>query len=158
MAIPKAGATSAAIPETASDLRDAREAPRAAVEASITRNVREGHVLRDAREAPDAAFAQPVPDMLPAKPVEKTSLAQRNNAPDQVTLCFTRWHSVGNTAYQRGEFAGFRIDVAQRLIAGGVAILADTPPPLAASYASAVARGVSMGAAIGAAVDRFVAK
>ena len=91
-----------------------------------------------------AAILEPAvaagPDMLPSKPVEKTSLAARNNALDEVTLRFVKWHAHGNTAYQRGEFAGFRTDVAQRLIAGGVAILAETP----------AARAV--------AADRFVAK
>lgn len=59
--------------------------------------------------------------------IEQTSLADRHSDPDEVTLEFTRWHAQGNTAYQRGEFAGFKRAVAQRLIAGGVAILASTP-------------------------------
>ena len=70
------------------------------------------------------------PDMLPSVPVEQTSIAARNNDPNEVTLRFVRWHAHGSTAYQQGEFAGFRRDVAQRLIAGGVAVLAEAAPIL----------------------------
>ena len=62
--------------------------------------------------------------------IEQTSIAARNNDPNEVTLRFVRWHAHGSTAYQQGEFAGFRRDVAQRLIAGGVAVLAEAAPIL----------------------------
>ena len=70
---------------------------------------------------------QPPPAMLPAVEVERTSLAQRNNDPNDVTVRFNRWHAHGSSAYQKGQFAGFNRRVAQQLIASGVAVLAETP-------------------------------
>ena len=80
------------------------------------------------------APAPPLPPELPptgrqnavVADVERTSLAGRNNAPDEVTLHFTRWHATGMSAYQKGQFAGFKRPEAQRLIAQGVAVLAET--------------------------------
>lgn len=80
--------------------------------------------------AAKTAGAQAAPDetavVVAAAPIEHTSIAGRNNARDEVTLRFLKWHAHGNTAYQRGQFAGFKLDVAQRLVASGVALLAQT--------------------------------
>ena len=74
--------------------------------------------------------AEAAPAAAPATqvPVEQTSLAARVRDPDEVTLRFNRWHAHASTAYQRGEFAGFRRQVAQRLVASGVASLAEGAP------------------------------
>ena len=59
--------------------------------------------------------------------VEQTSLAERHTASDEVTVRFAKWHAHGNTAYQKHQFAGFPLTVAQRLVAAGVALVAETP-------------------------------
>jgi hypothetical protein len=61
--------------------------------------------------------------VAPGRPVEQTSLAARNTAPDEVTVRFTRWTPFNNTAYQRGQFAGFRAAVARRLVVEGAAVV-----------------------------------
>ena len=65
---------------------------------------------------------------LPVVPnYEQTSIADRRpDDPDEVTVQFTRWCAHLNTAYQKGQFAGFKRAVAQQLVASGAAVLVQT--------------------------------
>ncbi len=54
--------------------------------------------------------------------IPQTSLASRAPTPlNEVTLRFRQWTMVGNTAYQRGQFAGFSRKQADLLIRAGKA-------------------------------------
>jgi hypothetical protein len=53
------------------------------------------------------------------KPVQQTSLASRGIPPGEVTVQFRRWTAHAQTAYQRGQFAGFPLVIAERLEAAG---------------------------------------
>ena len=66
-------------------------------------------------------------DIIDAKPIPQTPLGERNMGVDQVTVHFLKYTPFNNTAYQQGSFAGFSRPIAQRLINGGNAVLAETP-------------------------------
>jgi hypothetical protein len=59
---------------------------------------------------------------LETKPIMQTSLAHRNSGVGEVTVQFKRWTAFGQTAYQKGQFAGFPIAVAQGLRDRGAVI------------------------------------
>jgi hypothetical protein len=84
--------------------------------------------MPDGSAPPTVGVPEPTDELMPSRRVgvERTSLGHRNDSLDDVTLRFTKWHPHGNTAYQKGQFAGFNRVEAQRLIAMGVAILAET--------------------------------
>ena len=65
----------------------------------------------------------PEPPVLPERVVPQTSLAARGTPPGEVTVQFRRWRAYGQTAYQRGQYAGFPAAVALRLEAAGDVIL-----------------------------------
>jgi hypothetical protein len=58
-----------------------------------------------------------------APDVPQTPLAVRGMAPGEVTVQFRKWHPHGMTAYQKGQYAGFMQNVADELVAQGVAII-----------------------------------
>ena len=72
-------------------------------------------------------ITQPAPQEKAIAGAERTSIASRHHAADEITVRFTKWHPHGNTAYQRGSFAGFRRDIALRLVAQGIAVVAELP-------------------------------
>jgi predicted metal-dependent phosphoesterase TrpH len=57
------------------------------------------------------------------KEVAKTSLATRGTPPGEVTVQFRRWTAYGQTAYQRGQFAGFPASVAEQMERAGAVVL-----------------------------------
>lgn len=63
------------------------------------------------------------PQTLQDRVVERTSLATRGTAADEVNVQFRRWTAHGNTAYQKGQYAGFPIPVAEALAARGAVII-----------------------------------
>jgi hypothetical protein len=60
--------------------------------------------------------------------IPRTPLAARGMAPGEVTVQFRKWTAHGMTAYQRGQYAGFHISIAEKLIADGRAVLCLPPP------------------------------
>jgi hypothetical protein len=84
--------------------------------------------MPDGDAPPTVGVPESDSELMPSRKVsvERTSLGNRNDSMGEVTLRFNRWHAHGNTAYQKGQFAGFSRPEAQRLIASGVAILAET--------------------------------
>jgi hypothetical protein len=63
----------------------------------------------------------------PTAPIPQTPLAARGMSPGEVTVQFTRWTAYGMTAYQRGQYAGFSLAVAQKLVAERRAVLCLPP-------------------------------
>jgi hypothetical protein len=57
------------------------------------------------------------------QPIAQTSLAARGNPPGQVTVQFRKWHAHGQTAYQKGQFAGFPVAVAEGMERSGVVVV-----------------------------------
>lgn len=70
-----------------------------------------------------AAAAAEVKDAATTKEIPKTSLANRGSRPDDVTVKFRVWTAHGNTAYQKGQFAGFPIAIAEQLERAGRVII-----------------------------------
>lgn len=72
---------------------------------------------------PAAASASPHPlaGTLHMANVPQTSLGVHVPPPGEVTVQFRRWHAMANTAYQRGQWAGFPPRIAADLIAARVA-------------------------------------
>jgi hypothetical protein len=63
------------------------------------------------------------PITLEAKPIMQTSLGSRRSSEGEVTVQFRKWTAHGNTAYQKGQYAGFPIAVALGLRDRGAVIL-----------------------------------
>lgn len=55
------------------------------------------------------------------QPVRRTSLAEQRT--DDATVRFNKWTSFQNTAYQKGQFAGFPLPVARRLVSEGLCVM-----------------------------------
>jgi len=70
-----------------------------------------------AEQAPTAAQAQ-----------LRTSLATPSKHPDEDTVRFNRFTQIGQTAYQRGQFAGFLRPMTDSLVAKGAAVIAEPAP------------------------------
>ena len=62
---------------------------------------------RTAPAAAAPAFLPPEAEAVIEKPAERTSLADRHYASDEVTVRFLRWHALGTTANKPGLCAGF---------------------------------------------------
>lgn len=67
-----------------------------------------------------------------AQEIPQTSLASRAPTPENnVTVRFRKWTTHGNTAYQRGQFAGFSERDAAILVRNGAADIVERRSVLA---------------------------
>ncbi len=57
------------------------------------------------------------------KDIPHTSIATRGTNPGEVMVQFQKWHAYGQTAYQRGQFAGFPLAVADKMERAGVVVI-----------------------------------
>ena len=55
--------------------------------------------------------------------VPQTSLGAHVPFPNEVTVQFRRWYAHANTAYQRGQQAGFPAPVAEEMVRKGVGLV-----------------------------------
>ncbi len=69
----------------------------------------------ETKEAPAA--------VLPVKHVLQTSIATRGTPPGEVSVQFRRYTTHGLTAYQKGQYAGFPLAVAERLESAGAVLI-----------------------------------
>lgn len=71
-------------------------------------------------------------------PVPQSSVVTRFRHPQEVTVRFKRWTQVGQTAYQKGQCAGFLRPAAEAMVRKGVCeILVMAEPKAAAGKAKA---------------------
>jgi hypothetical protein len=59
--------------------------------------------------------------------IPRTPIATRGMGVNEVTVQFRRWTAHGMTAYQRNQYAGFPLHIAQELVRSGAAVICLPP-------------------------------
>ena len=74
------------------------------------------------------------------QPIPQTSLATPSRHPLEVVVRFNRWAQVGVTAYQKGQYAGFLLPEAERMVAKGLCKIVPMAEPHAVTHEPSMAR------------------
>jgi hypothetical protein len=81
------------------------------------------HAQQEKNAMAAAAETKDVDSAASAKEIPQTSIAARGSKPGEVTVQFRKWTAHGLTAYQRGQFAGLAIGIAEELEKAGRVVI-----------------------------------